>query len=329
MNTMHMTEQSEQSHPQTEPRDYGILHEHRRTDGSFKSIEELEIEYVQLTDKLIHKMTHGVEVTRDGERTREVPTKVIFLDKSARPLAWLVRDLWDTLAPEPGSDEVPQQPDFKFLNIDRNQWKGQLDPNSTQNYDASLLTEEQIEGLRSLYNPDHDGSFDAKNELDDEVIMIVDEVRASGATLDIAQSIIQRAFPGSKVFGAHWMSGMAARKDGATGNADLPIWYRDDSTNIKLTSGRGIGNRLPASEIEHPSQYFLSTRLPQKDERALRLREDFKKLSDGVASGEVAYIPDIDREEENQEERSEAINKKTLQQVYVARRAIRDADKLR
>ncbi len=322
-----MLQKSPESEPHTvtpHNRDYSILHEHRRTDGSFKSIEELEIEYVELTDKLIYKMTHGETFSHNGERIHEVPTKVIFLDKSARPLAWLVRDLWTTLAPEPGSDEIPEQPDFKFLNIDRLQWKDQLDPNGTDGYDVSRLTDEQIEGLRSIFNPRHDGSFDAPNELDDQVIMIVDEVRASGATLDIAQSIIKRAFPSSKVFGTHWMSGMANR-NGATGNADVPVWYRDDSTNIKFTSGRGIGNRLSEKQITHPSQYFLSTRLPETDQRALRLREDFKTLRNAVQDGEVPYIPFIDREDA--EERSERINGRPLTQAYMARRAIREADK--
>lgn len=311
--------------PSPEKRDYAILHEHRRTDGSFKSIEELEIEYVELTDKLIYKMTHGETFIDEGESVTEKPTKVIFLDKSARPLAWFIRDLWSTLAPEPGSDEVPKMPDFKFLNIDRHQWRDQLDPNNTQGFDAKLLTDEQIEGLRSLYNPRHDGSFDAENEMDDQVIMIVDEVRASGATLDVAQSIIRRAFPTSKVFGAHWMAGTASRANGARGNADLPIWYRDDSTDAKLTVGRGIGNRKDISHINHPSEYFLSTRLPETDQRALRLREDFKTLTAAVARGDVPYIPYIDRNDA--EERSEHINRRPLREAYMARRAIREADK--
>lgn len=309
-----------------EPRDYTILHEHRRTDDSFKSLDELEIEYVELTDKLIHKMTHGETFSYKGERIHEVPTKVVFLDKSARPLAWLVRDLWDTLAPEPESDTVPAKPDFKFLNIDRNQWKGQLDPNKTEAYDASLLTDEQVEGLRSIFGKNHDGSFDAENELDNQVIMIVDEVRASGATLAIAQAMLERAFPTSKVFGTHWMSGTKLA-NGASGNADLPVWYRDDSTNAKFTVGRGIGNRVDPAHITHPSQYFLSTRLPEMDQRALRLRDDFKTLTEALQKREVVYIPDRARDDE--EARSEKINGTSLQQAYLARRAIREADKTR
>lgn len=319
--------ESEISPTRSEARDYTILHEHRRTDDSFKSLEELEMEYVELTDKLIYKMTHGDMVSEHGERVRVIPTKVIFLDKSARPLAWLVRDLWDTLAPEPGSDTIPKRPDFKFLNIDRLQWREQLDPNKTLGYDADRLTDEQVEGLRSLYNPKHDGSLTAENELDDEVIMIVDEVKSSGDTLTIAEAIVQRAFPTSKVFGAYWMEKIVTKKDGSQGNADLPVWYRDDSTDAKLTVGRGVGNRRDPSRMTHPSQYFLSTRLPEMDQRALRLREDFKTLTSALKDREVSYIPFKDREDE--EERSKEINGTSLQQVYLARQAIREADKKR
>lgn len=305
---------------------YSLLRESRRTDGSFKSIEGLEAEYVELTDKLIHKMTHGERVSHNGEYSQEIPTKVIFLDKSARPVAWLVRELWDTLAPDPGSDEVPPKPDFKFLNIDRNQWKDQLDPNGALSYDANRVSDEQIEGLRSIYGKNGEGSFDVENEMDDQVIMIVDEVRSSGATLDIAKSIVQRAFPNSKVFGSYWMAGMASA-NGATGNADLPVWYRDDSTNAKMTPGRGVGNRRHPSTITHPSQYFLSTPLPEPDQRALRLREDFKALHDGLNNREITYIPSRDRDDA--EERSEKVNGLSLKQAYLARRAINDLDATR
>ncbi|HWT40200.1 MAG TPA: hypothetical protein VN081_02935, partial [Dongiaceae bacterium] len=257
-----------------------------------------------------------------GEVVEYPPTKVIFLDKSARPLAWLVKDLWDTLAPDVDSTEIPKRPDFKFLNIDRNQWKDSLDPNDTQAYDVNRIPAELIEGLRSIYNTQHDGSFDVENEMDNQVIMIVDEVRASGATLTIAQQIIRRAFPSSKVFGTYWMDG-TVQVNGVTGNADLPVWYRDDSTNAKLTTGRGVGNRLTTG-ITHPSQYFLSTRLPEVDQRALRLREDFKTLTDSLVAREVPYIPYVQREDG--EARSEKINGTSLKAAYMARRAIRAAD---
>ncbi len=305
---------------------YDILRAHHRTDGSFKSVEELEMEYVHLTDELIHKMTHGEEVTINGERVRVKPDKVIFLDKSARPLAWLVRDLWDTLAPDPGSDDIPERPDFKFLNIDREQWRGEMDPNGINLLDANKVAEEKITGLRAIFGRHSDGSPDASNEMDGKVIMIVDEVRSTGDTLQIAELLVKRAFPTSHVFGTHWMSGMFSLPGKGIGNADVPVWYRDDSTDIKLTPGRGVGNRLPDGVITDPRQFFLSTRLPERDERALRLREDFKKLATDVVSSEVVYAPSKSRDDED--DRTRAISGLPYKRVLTVRSAIRERDAL-
>lgn len=327
-----------ESSPQSNTSDqkYSILHGHDRTDGSYKSLESLEIEYVELTDKLIYDMTHGVDANINGERVRVIPTKVIFLDKSARPLAWFTRELWDKLAPEPGSDIIPPQPDFKFLNIDREQWlnssevlsqaKGELDTTTM----VEAISEDKIIGLRSIFAEHHDGSFDAPNELDNEVILVIDEVKASGATLSVAEKIIQRAFPSSVVVGDHWMSSQYA-KAGAIGNADLPVWYKNDKTDPANEVGRGVGNRTQnQQELDaDPSKYFLSRRFPVPDQRALRLREDLHKLA-GLVGNEVPYIPHpLYREEESREVRSEAINRRPLLEVELAKKAIRDADKRR
>jgi hypothetical protein len=299
---------------------YTILQAHDRTDGSHKSLEELEIEYVNLTDELIYKMTHGFNVIVNGELTTAIPTKVIFLDKSARPLAWLTRDLWDKLAPEPGEDTIPDQPDFKFLNIDRRQWRDQLDPNKTGHFDASNLDDSQVEGLRAIFNRDHNGSFEETNELDNQVILVVDEVKSTGDTLVIAQEMIKRAFPNSIVGGTHWMS-KTTQLNGATGNADIPIWYQDDSKNPKNEVGRGVGNRLPKHLITHPSQEFLSRRFKEPDQRALRLREDFKTLADSIGE-DVLYQPYTFRDDESIENRTKKYNQLSYRETMLARRAL-------
>jgi len=303
---------------QTEIPKYQILHERRRIDNSFQSLEEVEMQYVQLTDRLINIMTNGREVIADGEYKTVVPSKVVFLDKSARPVAWLTRELWDTLAPEKPGDPIPKKPDFKFLNIDRNQWKDILDPLKTGHYDVSRLGEEEIEGLRSIFGKNHDGSFDAPNELDDQTIMIVDEVRASGATLNIATDMLKRAFPTSTVFGEHWM-GQMTKVNNVETMLDLPIWYKDTTNDPKTELGRGVGNRRNPLLATHPSQLFLSTRFPEPDQQSLRLREDLRRLAKDVGKN-VLYIPD--RERENSDERTELINQRPAREVYLARRAI-------
>lgn len=315
---------------------YSILHGHNRTDGSYKSLETLEMEYVELTDKLIAHMTNGIDTTVNGERDHVIPTKVIFLDKSARPLAWLTRELWNTLAPEPGSDTIPIQPDFKFLNIDREQWisskevraqaKGELDVNAI----VDAIDEDIIIGLRSIFNKHHDGSFDAVNELDEQVILVVDEVKSSGATLSIAEKFLARAFPTSIIIGEHWMASQY-NKDGAIGNADLPIWYKNDKLDPANEVGRGVKNRTTnQAELDaNPSKYFLSRRFAVPDQRSLRLREDLHALAQSVGEN-VPYIPHLlARSDESRENRSEIINKRPLLEVELARKAIKDADKLR
>lgn len=318
--------------PEDDVSHYTVLREHRRTDGSFKSLDELEMEYVELTDKLIFAMTNGVEVNRNGEHTLALPTKVIFLDKSARPLAWLVNDLWDKLAAEPDSDEVPHKPDFKFLNIDREQWlnraevlgvaKGEL------NIDPIIDTipSDKLEGLRSIFNFNHDGSFDTENELDNEVILVIDEVKSTGATLNVAKKILERAFPTSIIAGEHWMTSQH-RTLGAVGNADIPLWYKNDKENPANEVGRGVGNRETNRALldEDPARYFLSKRFPKPDQLALRLREDFKRLADRLGN-EVPYIPYRYREDESRERRSDHINKRDLRTVSMGRIALRERD---
>ncbi len=300
---------------------YDVLKAHRKTDGTEKSLPELEMEYVQLTDKLIYSMTHGINF-RTPERTivHEKPTVVIFFDKSARPVSWLTRELWDTLAPEPGSDDIPEQPDFKYLNIDRKRLARQLDPNNCGKFDASYVTDNQIKGLRSIFNPSHDGSYEAENTLDGQNIMLVDEMLASGATMQMATSLIQRAFPTSLVQGTYWME-KKTYINGAEGNADAPIWY-----NASSEIGRGVGDARPNESITDPAQLFLSRRFPVPDAKSLLLRQDFKTLAQSVGNG-VLYLPHNIRDDESQELRTQHHNNQTFTETMLARKAIINAHK--
>jgi hypothetical protein len=293
---------------------YDILKGHRRTDGREKPLEELEMEYVRLTDKLIHHMTHGINFhTPEHEIIHAKPTVVIFLDKSARPVSWLTRELWDTLAPEPGSDEIPTQPDFKFLNIDRKRLRKKLDPNGSGRFDANHFNEEQIIGLRSIFNENHDGSFEAPNHLDNQQIMVVDEVTATGATMEMAQCLLRRAFPTSLVQGEYWMEGLAS-SGGAIGNADLPIWFND-----KIETGRGVADTHPDDSITDYSQLFLSRRFPVPDEKSLLLRRDFKKLATSLGKT-VLYLPHNNRDDESQDIRARHLNRMGFEDSMRARR---------
>lgn len=278
------------STPTPDEFEYRLLTGHRRTDGSEKSSEALRMEYINLTDKLIHQMTDGVDITDPVtyEKETRVPDAVVFLDKSARPLAWLTRELWDRLAPEPGSDEIPPMPDMKFLNIDREQWVNAVDPDGHGYMDISKIDPSIIRSLRSIFVSPQDKQDgiteaidDAPASLDNKTIMVVDEVSSTGRTLSIATKMIQRAFPSAHVGGAHWMDGMA-RKGSAVGNADLPVWYKEDDEY-----GRGVGDRAhdhPDRRSDNLTQrlgsWFLSTRFAKPDGKALQLRREIKHLAE-------------------------------------------------
>lgn len=300
--------------PRSADTEYRMLVGHNRTDGSFKTNDQLRSEYIQRTDTLIHTMTHGIDVrnTETGEVTKQVPDYVVWLDKSARPLAWLTNELWDKLAPEPGSNEIPQKPDFRFVNIDREQWVNSVDPGGTGFMDIDRIDQSIIRSLRSIFvEPKHkkDGLTEAIDavpaELDGKVVLIIDEVRSTGRTLDIAQKFFERAFPTATVAVDHWMGGLAQKGLGQ-GNADIPVWYKD-----KDETGRGIANRnetvsgRSASTTQRLGAWFLSTRFPQMDPNSVILRKEIHKLANDK---DVLIVPSFHRDVDDLVNRAETLN---------------------
>ena len=316
---------------------YSVLRAHERTDRSHKSLEALEIEYITLTDNLIRQMTEPISMrNKAGEEVKEIPSTVVFLDKSARPLAWLVRDLWPTLAYDAESDTTPPMPDMKFLNIDREHWMNQGQINShARGLDISTeiagnLSPEKLMEVRSVYNHD-DPSFETPNALDNQNILVVDEVKSSGATLAIAREILKNAFPTSHVAGTHWMSkqiDIGGRGQGYV-NADLPVWYKGNPTDPDHLLGRGVANRVADEKTlqAEPWKRFLSSRFPEPDPLSNRLREDLHLLADRLREKEVLYIAPIDRKDD--EARMERINGKDYITAMLGAKAIREADKLK
>jgi len=289
--------------PAAEPFRYKLLTGHRTTNGTVKSSEQLRTEYVQRTDELIRQMTEGVDVFDpvSKETIRRVPDDVVFLDKSARPVAWLTRELWPKLAAQ-ADGMVPEMPNMHFLNIDREQWVNTVDPEGVGTVDIQKVDPSIIRSLRSVFVGPQDkaggitpGIDNAPASLDGDTVLIVDEVRASGRTLDIAEKFIKKAFPTAEVVGTHWMGG-ASMKGNAQGNADLPVWYKAD-THL----GRGVGNRqetvsqMSTNQTQKLGSWFLSTRLPEQDEASTQLRKEIKHLAHDK---EVLVIPSFKRDDD-------------------------------
>ena len=301
-------------YPPSNPRQHGgyeLLIGHKRTDGSFKPDEQLRTEYIQNTDELILQMTDGVYVTDPitKDYSKQKPDYIVYLDKSGRPVEWLVRALWSKLAPAPG-EEVPPMPPSRFVNIDREQWVNTIDPEGVGRVDIDRVDRSIIRSLRSVFvSPSHkrEGLTDkidtAPAELDGKTVLIVDEVISSGKTLDIARAMFAEAFPTAKIAGTYWMAGQT-QKGLSRGNADLPVWYVE-----KSVFGRGVGNRdeKVSQSSENITQklgsWFLSSRFPQIDPSSLKLRAEINRLADDK---NVLIMPSIHRDDF--EQRAIALN---------------------
>lgn len=301
------------------PIQYEIVNAHHKTNKEYRTTEQIHTRYITLTDELVRKATEGVEAVseRTGEVSIERPDYFIWLDKSARPLSWLTKDLWPVLA-QNADGSIPKMPESKFVNIDRNQWTSSIDPNGVGHSNVDNIDPSIIRSLRSIFlqNPnDRDAGLTeaidtAPTLLDGKTVLIVDELHSSGRTLKYSEQFFKRAFPDAKVAGAHWMGGMTSNKSGAIGNAETPVWY-SDTTEL----GRGIGNRnidLSGSS-KNPTQrlgaYFLSNALKEPDSRSIQLRRELHQLAEDARSGKVLVVPSTMRELQDYDERAMRLNK--------------------
>ncbi|MGY1829065.1 hypothetical protein ACI8AA_01405 [Geodermatophilus sp. SYSU D01180] len=304
---------------------YRVLVGHRRTDGTTKSTRQLHTEYIRLVDELVRRMTAPEVAATDPPHF----DFVIWLDKSARPIAWLTRALWPLLATDVDGT-TPPMPQFRFVNIDRNQWATSVDPEGRGTTHVERLDPSIFRSLRSIFlrHPaDREEGLTVRVDrapatLDGRRLLIVDEVQSSGRTLDYAQRFFRKAFHDVHVEGAHWMGGLTTRGT-ATGNADIPVWYSDTTV-----LGRGVGNRNIDASLKspHPTQrlgaWFLSTRLPTPDPLSARLRLEIRQLAADARAGNVLIEPSPRRPEEDYDERVHRLNGLTIKEFIDRKRLL-------
>lgn len=172
---------------------------------------------------------------------------MIYLDKSAHPVPDFVEALWSQFA----KDES-KKPSKDFLNIDRIAILHRYGYQATEETPSETLKENwddlrfsRDEKVRARWREDAarirqlfiEGEVDESNleeafnhpsSLDGKAICVVDEVKMTGATNEMATSLLKIAFPDSKIESSYFWSGP---------KPSVPIWYEK-----KITTGRGVGD---------------------------------------------------------------------------------------
>lgn len=234
--------------------EWELLAGHRLVDGRHVSGESVRVQYLHLTDRLVATATSGGF------------DRLVFLDKSARPVAWLLRDTWALLAPsyDAPAAAAPMVPVCSFLNIDRLQWRAQMDPECVGQFDAAHVPDEPIVGLNRCFRPDR---RQPRTWLDGERVLVVDEVRVSGDTGTIAELLLSRAFPHATFTAYQWMTPKLVTRSQGRYNNQLPVWYREDTV-----FGRGIGDRDPAASLADPTVRTRDAERPVRQRQTTRGR---------------------------------------------------------
>lgn len=224
------------------------------------NINENIVHYIQDTALLISIIDGSLNDTTPFEH-------VIYLDKSARPVSWLVNMLWDEFATKDSSGNVMPRPKHSYINIDRSPWFRNVGINVSDDgrqkengelaqytdfikaAEAGNLKNEHLAQIHALYidggidNEDIDSIMNTPTCLDGKKVLIIDEVSRTGSTLSIAKYLFEHAIPNiGEVTGDYFWHPQEAPL--MLGNesvlTSLPVWY-DPGT----LTGRGIGGLEP------------------------------------------------------------------------------------
>ena len=220
-------------------------------------------DYVTRTAAIVKKLSGDAYTPSNAEKLPRAD-HVIYLDKSARPVSWLVDEFWDEFSPDAPRVEK------SFLAIDRSPWlnragqkvdidgrfvEGTEKAGELANFSDFLrgaeqnITAEDLAKVRALYI---EGGIDTEDPteimklptiLDGKNVTIVDEVQRTGTTSNIAKWLIEHAIPEVKSvnFIGFWQPATLKNMDGSdTMISSVPVWY-----DAKRISGRGVGEIRP------------------------------------------------------------------------------------
>lgn len=290
------------------PDEFPVLKEqtHKIIDNKQPKTEKININdnlmhYVQDTALLISVI--------DGSLKNESPfDHIIYLDKSARPVSWLVNMLWNVFAAKDSTGNIIKRPPHTYVNIDRSPWFRNVgisvsdDGRKKDNGELARYTDfleaakagkllpAHIAPLRALFI---EGGIDTENAdeimntptiLDGKRVLIVDEVSRTGSTLSIAEYLFEQAVPdAARIIGDYFWHPQepAIMVNGESVLTSLPVWY-DPNT----LTGRGIGGLEPDYFKQRYGNYLLDT----------VHRIDYKKLHTQAFSASVYSAPLLDEE---------------------------------
>ena len=190
---------------------------------------------------------------------------VIYLDKSARPVSWLVDEFWDDFADS-------EQPSKSFLAIDRRVWfkilkmpilpneyieapdgsTHLIGPDDVNAYFHNVVDDKDILArIRALFieggigTEDPDTILNTPTVLDGKRLLIIDEVKRSGSTLHIAKRLLKAAIPELEVVEGHTFWSDNEMPNPNTDERQMgfaPVWYPTDHSDWR---GRGVKDINP------------------------------------------------------------------------------------
>lgn len=256
--------------------DYELLN-HGWPGVANESPEMLRSRYLYLTRRLIYRACDATLEGELDEHSDPVDT-MVFLDKSARPVAWMMREFWEDFAPLDEQGEQLPMPEIKFVNIDKEQWIANEDLEETEGgvlwrnrhytpqldeakpsprqqealdelFEGKSVPEVAVASLRSIFLKGSHGDAEEldleaiQNEpsmLDGKKILLVDEVASTGLTKKLAEGFFEQAFPSADIETHTWMNAPVREERGKSGRRqiDNPLWYDE-----KSSAGRGVDNR--------------------------------------------------------------------------------------
>lgn len=232
------------------------------------NIDKTLSHFVTKTANLIATID-GTSTEYDDNPERTPPDHVIYLDKSARPVSWLVNTFWSDF-----SDR--ERPSHSYLNVDRLNWfraagtpvdyNGYLTDNSglhrratPSDFDIDRLPPDTFARIRSLFLPDGIDTEDPNaimntpSTLDGKNLLIVDEVSNSGSTVAIAKKLLEKAIPEAASINtaSFWPTSFKFSPDGQDSQMlTSPVWYNKNNSH-----GRGIGDIDPKYYSELYEKY--------------------------------------------------------------------------